>query len=162
MSSPQEAYSRCHKGLTLFSDEPHPRDWFTFHYRNPSGRIPEPFTTSSWDQQRRMSQQRLVQPLGASGSVLCLLPRSGDPPLAPGRPSQLRASEPGKRTQPVEDHVPLRFDNRRLHPPTKRAGIYRQCVVQGQYTGATKGWKRMDKAARRGMWCVASPTRQVS
>ena len=45
MSSPQEAYSRCHKGLTLFSDEPHPRDWFTFHYRNPSRRIPEPFTT---------------------------------------------------------------------------------------------------------------------
>ena len=45
MSSPQKAYSRCHKGLTLFSDEPHPRVWFTFHYRNPSRRIPEPFTT---------------------------------------------------------------------------------------------------------------------
>ena len=43
MSSPQEAYSRCHKGLTLFSDEPHPKVWFTLHYRNPSRRIPEPF-----------------------------------------------------------------------------------------------------------------------
>ena len=42
VSSPQEAYSRCHKGLTLFSDEPHPRVWFTFHYRNPSRRNPEP------------------------------------------------------------------------------------------------------------------------
>ena len=46
MSSPQEAYSRCHKGLTLFSDEPHPRVWFTFHYRNPSRRNPEPLHRS--------------------------------------------------------------------------------------------------------------------
>ena len=46
MSSPQEAYSRCHKGLTLFSDEPHPRVWFTFHYRNPSRRNPEPLQRS--------------------------------------------------------------------------------------------------------------------
>ena len=48
MSSPQKAYSRCHKGLTLFSDEPHPKVWFTFHYRNPSRRIPEPFVHRSW------------------------------------------------------------------------------------------------------------------
>ena len=46
VSSPQEAYSRCHKGLTLFSDEPHPRVWFTFHYRNPSRRNPEPLQRS--------------------------------------------------------------------------------------------------------------------
>ena len=46
MSSPQEAYSRCHKCLTLFSDEPHPRVWFTFHYRNPSKRNPEPLQQS--------------------------------------------------------------------------------------------------------------------
>ena len=46
MSSPQEAYSRCHKGLTLFSDEPHPRVWFTFHYQNPSRRNPEPLHRS--------------------------------------------------------------------------------------------------------------------
>ena len=30
------------QSLTLFSDEPHPRVWFTFHYRNPSRRNPEP------------------------------------------------------------------------------------------------------------------------
>ena len=28
-------------GLTLFSDEPHPKVWFTFHYRNPSRWKPE-------------------------------------------------------------------------------------------------------------------------
>ena len=46
MSSPQEAYSRCHKGLTQFSDEPHPRVWFTFHYRNPLMWNPEPLQRS--------------------------------------------------------------------------------------------------------------------
>ena len=35
-----------HKGLTLFSDEPHPRVWFTLHYRNPSRRNPEPLQRS--------------------------------------------------------------------------------------------------------------------
>ena len=30
------------KGLTLFSDEPRPKARFTFHYRNPSRRNPEP------------------------------------------------------------------------------------------------------------------------
>ena len=29
-------------GLTLFSDEPSPKARFTFHYRNPSRRNPEP------------------------------------------------------------------------------------------------------------------------
>ena len=45
MSSPQEAYSRRHKGLTLFSDELHSRVWFTLHYRNPSRRITKPLYT---------------------------------------------------------------------------------------------------------------------
>ena len=34
------------KGLTLFSDEPHPRVRFTFNYRNPSRRNPEPLQQS--------------------------------------------------------------------------------------------------------------------